>query len=299
MQIPEKPRLTIAVAIATAGRRDLLTKTVGFLKRQIRPANEVILCPAAPEDADCSVLTKLFPDIRLVQGGVGLPAQRNAILAATSADLVVFFDDDFLPAPDFLVEVERLFGAHPNVVMGTGQVLADGISGPGLDHTEGLSLLAGAGSTPEGQLEEVHNAYGCNMIIRMATTRAHGLWFDENLPLYAWLEDVDFSRRLAPYGRIVKEPRLKGVHLGTKGSGRIPSRRVGYSQIANPIYLARKGTLSWRRALGQMGRNLAANSAKYFSPEPWVDRRGRLAGNLLAIAETLSGRVRPMRITEL
>ena len=44
-----------------------------------------------------------------------------------------------------------------------------------------------------------------------------GSRFDENLPLYGWLEDVDFCRQLARYGRIVKNIRLIGVHLGSKG----------------------------------------------------------------------------------
>jgi hypothetical protein len=37
---------------------------------------------------------------------------------------------------------------------------------------------------------------------------------------------------------------LRGVHLGTKRSERSPGKRLGYSQIANPVYIARKETIA-------------------------------------------------------
>uniref|UniRef100_UPI00195349D0 glycosyltransferase family 2 protein n=1 Tax=Escherichia coli TaxID=562 RepID=UPI00195349D0 len=58
--------------------------------------------------------------------------------------------------------------------------------------------------------------YGCNMTVRLSVIHAHGIRFDEDLPLYAWLEDVDLSRRMAPYGRIVGSATMRGVHLGSK-----------------------------------------------------------------------------------
>ena len=35
------------------------------------------------------------------------------------------------------------------------------------------------------------------------------------------------------------------------------------------------------------------------APEPWVDRRGRLRGNLIAIADLLRGRMHPLRVLDL
>jgi hypothetical protein len=75
--------------------------------------------------------------------------------------------------------------------------------------------------------------------------------------------------------------------------------RFGYSQVVNPVYLARRGRCSWRRALWTMGRNLAANLLRGVRPEPWVDRRGRLRGNMLGLWELARGRARPERILSL
>src|SRR3546814_13479492 len=135
------------------------------------------------------------------------------------------------------------------------------------------------------------------MASRLAPVREAGLLFDENLPFYGWLEDVDFSRRLASQGRIVRWNLCRGVHMGVK-RGRSPGKRLGYSQIANPVYMWRKGTLTASRACAQMGRNLAANFVKIIMPEPWVDRGGRTRGHLLAPTDLLRGRTPPGRSSE-
>jgi GT2 family glycosyltransferase len=289
--------LKIAIGIATAGRREVLADTVRFLARQSRQAEELLICPARPEDLDPACLDGFPCPVRVLSGPVGLPAQRNALVDATDADVIVFFDDDFLPADDFLEEAERLFVTRPEVVVATGKVLADGILGPGFTHDEGVLFLAQAGpdSAPPS-LSPTYNAYGCNMAIRLAPVRLHGIRFDERLPLYGWLEDVDFSRQLASHGNIVKATQLKGVHLGTKTSGRSRGKPLGYSQVANRIYIMRKGHMSPLQAFKGNLKNIVANLLRSLRPEPWVDRRGRLAGNMLAVWDWLRGRVDPERI---
>ncbi|MDM0113963.1 glycosyltransferase [Variovorax sp. J22R133] len=289
--------LKIAIAIATAGRRELLADTVRFLARQSRPADELLICPARPEDLEPACLEGFPSPTRIVSGPIGLPAQRNALIDATDADVIVFFDDDFLPADDYLKEIENLFNVQVDVVVATGKVLADGILGPGLSYEEGAHFLAQAvpDSAPSS-LSPTYNAYGCNMAIRLAPVRLQNYRFDERLPLYGWLEDVDFSRQLAPHGRIVKASVLKGVHLGTKKSGRSRGKPLGYSQVANRIYIMRKGHMSPRQAFEGTMKNILANLLRSLRPEPWVDRRGRLAGNVLALWDWVRGRVDPGRI---
>jgi GT2 family glycosyltransferase len=144
----------------------------------------------------------------------------------------------------------------------------------------------------------VSNGYGCNMAVRLQAARIAQCRFDERLPLYGWLEDVDFSRQLARHGQIVKVSAAQGIHLGVK-LGRQSGVRLGYSQIANPIYLSRKGTCPWPQALQMMSRNIAMNLARSLRPEPYIDRLGRVAGNLKAIGDLLTGRLDPQRILEL
>ena len=57
--------------------------------------------------------------------------------------------------------------------------------------------------------------YGCNMAFRAGMIRHER--FDENLALYGWQEDVDFSARISKYGQIVKTDAFVGVHRGVTG----------------------------------------------------------------------------------
>jgi GT2 family glycosyltransferase len=291
----EGSRMHITVGIATVGRPDLLQIVLQELSRQSRPADGIIVCTPTPEDVGNCADTR----VELVIGPRGLTRQRNAILArAGAADAVVFFDDDFLPAPSYLGAIERVLAEHPDVVMVTGKVIADGIIGPGLSVEEARHRLAVTPPTQAAELLPVPNGYGCNMAVRMSAVAAAGIRFDERLPLYGWLEDVDFSAQIGRYGRTVRALAATGVHLGVK-RGRQSGIRLGYSQIANPIYLLRKGTCPWPRALRQMSKNITANCVRSLQPEPYVDRRGRVIGNIKALRDLLAGRLAPERIMEL
>jgi GT2 family glycosyltransferase len=291
-------RLNLVVGIATSGRREFLSETIDLLARQTRLPDQLLICPVSPEDLDPACLTRFPAPSAVVSGKIGSSAQRNQVIsAAKDGDVILFLDDDFFACTDYLAQLECLFLAHDDVIGVTGRPLADGINGPGLGVAEAMSIISKAERQPAGEtgLTEAYGTYGCNMAFRLATVRQHAVLFDENLPLYGWQEDIDFSRRLAPFGRIVRSEQLRGVHLGTK-RGRTSGVRLGYSQIANPVYLVRKGTVSWRHARQIMWRNFAANLVRSLRPEPWIDRKGRLKGNCLALIDIAKGRMSPSRI---
>lgn len=287
------------IAIATAGRRDVLAETLSELVRQTRRPDRIFICPAAPGDFDAEAAAGLPLAITVVRSQPGACHQRNAIIDALGAvadGLLIFFDDDFFPLPTYLAETEALFDAHADVVVASGLVLADGATGPGLSADEARAIIADArDQAPDRQPQALYNGYGCNMAVRLGVLNAQRIRFDEDLPLYAWLEDVDLSRRMAAHGRIVGSAAMRGVHLGTK-RGRCSGLRFGYSQIANPWHLLKKRTMRPDRALIQAARNVAANVAGIVRPEPWVDRKGRLHGNVLALRDLCLGRLHPRNI---
>jgi hypothetical protein len=289
----------LAVGIPTSGRAALLGSVLDCIRRQTRAPDRLLICGSCPSDLDGLDLGAM--DAQPVVSPRGLTTQRNAIMAhASDCDMLVFFDDDFLPDARYLESIEHVFARNSDVVMVTGRVLADGILGPGLAPGHAFRLLEATRNETDGpeELADVYNGYGCNMAVRLSAVRSGSLQFDEALPLYGWLEDVDFSRRLAAHGRIVKCRRASGVHLGAK-SGRQSGLRLGYSQIANPIYLARKGTMAAHRAARQIAKNLAMNMARSLWPEPYVDRRGRVGGNALALADLLANKLNPKRVLQI
>lgn len=294
------PDFRVVVGIPSVGRVAILADTVKFIADQVYLPDLVLISVADPQDA--ALLADLvlpFP-VRVLISARGATHQRNRILdELQQSDLILFLDDDFLMAPDYIEQMVQVFADHSDVVLTTGTLIADGISGPGYDHATGVrKLVQGLEHPADTDIASAHTGYGCNTGFRAKSLLTHKLRFDESLPLYSWLEDVDFSNRLAPFGRFVRPGAMRGVHLGTK-TGRTPGRRLGYSQIANPIYLIRKGTISRKRARDLMLRNIASNLLGTVRPRPWADYRGRLTGNLIALKDVVLRRDHPGRIRDL
>ncbi|MCH4092432.1 glycosyltransferase family 2 protein [Acetobacter sp.] len=296
--LPDEPK--VIVGLATSGRASVLASLVRELNRQSVRPDRIVICHKSPTDIE-GVTAGLVPgcDLVLLQGGRGLPAQRNVILDhARDADVVLFLDDDFFPRHDYLENMLAVFKNDSHIAGMTGRVLEDGAVGPGLTVEHALAVLAKSSASQDNTVVDVFNTYGCNMAFRLDVVRRTGIRFDERLPLYAWYEDIDFSRRILPYGRIVRGEAAQGVHLGSK-KGKTSGLRLGYSQIVNPLYLARKGSYLWGHAFRSAGRHTLINIVRSFRPEPWVDRKGRMKGNWLAWRDVLRGRLRPEHILDL
>lgn len=286
--------MKIVVAIATTGRPEIVSASLQRFARLKRQPDRLLVIGAAPEDAPSAPHAAEFHVAR----ARGLPIQRNLALdlVGSDADVMVFVDDDYFPAPGFVEGVERLFAENPDIVACSGALIADGINRGGVSVDLADRLISCFVSERPPYVFDATGTYGCNMAFRLAA--APHLRFDENLPLYAWLEDTDFSAQYARVGRVVRTNHFLGVHLGVT-SGRTSGVRLGYSQIANPLYLVRKGTVTPGFALNLALRNMIANFVKSARPEPHIDRFGRLRGNLVALADAARGRSHPRRALKL
>ena len=288
----------VAVAIASLGRPDTVREVLQALRQQTRPADLVVLSVTGPDDLPDGLDQEA---VTVVTGPKGSCAQRNLAIEtlAGKADFIVFLDDDYVPSRYALEGIETFFQENPGIVGVTGYLIADGIKGPGISYEDARDMVAAYDAKPRTRpaiLKSVDGLYGCNMAFRSSAigkTR-----FDEALPYYGWLEDNDFSNRLMHHGELVHTNAFAGVHCGVK-SARSPGIRVGYSQIANPLYLVKKGSLRRAKAYKLMSRNMIANHAKCARPEPWVDRWGRVKGNWLALRHLVTGKISPDHITKL
>ena len=284
------PPVGFCVGVATKGRPLQVQSVVRHLRRQtLQPAAVIVACTGAEDIGDLGEDDRLT----IVTSPPGSARQRNAVLDGLpgGAEFVAFFDDDFYPHGDWLRVVYEAFRSDPSVVCVTGNVVADGVCGPGLTYHDALRHLASASPASCPWAIDGYSPYGCNMAFRLSAIG--GLRFDERLVSYGWLEDRDFGARIARRGgRLIKLGAAIGVHLGVK-SGRVSGRRLGFSQVMNPYYLNRKRSMTKRHALRLALKNIAANTAKSLWPEAHVDRRGRLLGNLIAIGEICAGRCNP------
>lgn len=288
--------MRIHVAIATINRARLLVRVVDRLADQTRQPDGVVIVATSASDVIGMEDVRHPPHILLSEKG--LCRQRNCALdyLKGQSDVVLFIDDDFVLHNGFIEEVERVLLGNPQVAGITGDLLDDGIHGAEIPFDSAVRRLDSHILPDDASLRERSALYGCNMAIRLSA--AEGLRFDEALPLYGWQEDVDFTHQLGWRGRLVSGPRLTGIHLGTR-SARSPGKRLGYSQVANLVHLWRKGTMQPRLGQRLLFQNIAANAARSLYPEPHIDRRGRLAGNLLAIADLVRGTIDPGRVERL
>jgi GT2 family glycosyltransferase len=291
-------RTSLVLGIATCGRPTILAQTIAYLANQKRHPDKIIVAYADPADAGDAPAR--FPHVTFIQTELGLTRQRNAILSLVrDSDILLFIDDDFYLDPHYLEITERVFVENPNIVASTGNVLADDVKGPGLTVAQAKAIVAAnTAAQSVQQLTQAFFAYGCNMCLRLAPIREHELRFDETLPLYGWYEDWDFSGQLAAFGAIVHISNACGVHLSAK-VGRMPGVRMGYAQVANPIYLARKGTFPWSHVLKFIAGPCLKNLVRSLAPEAHVDRFGRFYGNLTAFRDLLVGRLDPAQIINL
>ena len=293
-----KARSRVAVVIATKGRPAATAWAVRLLARQtLRPAQVILSASCA---ADLGPYDAAGLRIDELLGPAGSSVQRNRALDALAPDIgvVIFFDDDFAPERHWIERCAQRFDDDPSLTGLSGRTLRDGANTQPVAWEEALALVDGAqdAALPGVPLRPCVELYGCNMACRGEAIR--DLRFDERLVLYGWLEDKDFSRRLARRGRLAYCDALVGVHLGLRG-GRVSGRRYGYSQVVNAMYLCRKGVMSRKEAASNIVRAIGMNCVKSVRPEAHLDRRGRLIGNVIGIADLCIGAVRPERAARL
>jgi len=287
----------ICLIFPTRGRAAVLERVVAFVGLQtVKPDLLIVSCVT---DDDAGHLSSR-PGMLVIKGPPGSSVQRNHALSHVpdDFDVVIILDDDFLMHGQWIAEVLKALDSDPAIACVTGTVLADGVRGPGYSIEEGLAILEKASDVPKSMnVASTGGPYGCNMAFRAPSIA--GLRFDERLVLYGWQEDRDFGGQIWNRGyRVVRINTALGVHLGVK-TGRVSGRKLGYSQVINPLYLVSKKTMPLRDAVDHVVRNVASNVVRSISPEPWIDRRGRLGGNLIGLWDFVRGRLTPERAAKL
>ncbi len=287
----------LAVIVASLGRPDNLRVLLERLAVQTRKPDQVLLSLEKPEDA--SSYEDIPLSVEVIYGPRGLTRQRNRGLNALQPDIdiVLFCDDDYVPSKYTVEGVLNAFDAFPEINGISGRLLADGARGPGIPPARAVAMVdaederLGAAPTPT-KIGAMNGLYGCNMAMRMSAIG--GQRFDEDIPLYGWLEDTDFTLRATPMQ--IQTDAFFGVHCAEKVGRESRGAVLGYSQVANAIYIYRKGLISIPRLAGLLLRPILNNHLKLLTPEPWIDRAGRARGNREAIKDLIRGCCHPHRV---
>lgn len=295
--------MRISAIICTLNRPAVLHDTILSVKRQTIPPIQILI--ASPSRKHVLTETLDIPGVTFIETRTGLCVQRNQALDAVApeSEIVAFLDDDLELTASYFAEMVRLFTNNPQVIIASGTMLRDGGRGGMITRDEAATLCHTFDQTydPDRPLnwKIIDSGYGCNMIVRHASIG--DCRFDERLPLYAWLEDRDFSHRVTLGGCAPVEcENAVAVHLGAR-SGRVSGVRLGFSTIVNPIYLRRKAnTFSFGFIFVHYWlRCLVGNILGIITLDKEYDRVGLIRGNMIGFYHLLSGKCDPEYIFKL
>lgn len=289
-----------AIIISTRGRPNIVYALIRQLSEQSKPPEHVFVVASKTDDI-AGLESQGHLTVKVGRTGSSLQRNDGLDLAGSRFPYIVFFDDDFVPSRFWVERMTKIFDSNPDIVGLTGTVLADGTATAGIQlHDAQATVNQHDTKTIFSETLREGIGYGANMGCNMAfrLSALNGIRFDERLPLYAWLEDADFRGQAERHGRIVRAEALWGVHLGHK-QGRGSGITLGYSQIANALYLAGKGTVPVTYIAKLVAKNLLSNTVRSLWPDPFIDRRGRLHGNIVALGDLMRNRLAPDRILEL
>lgn len=261
----------VGVVVPTYQRGPLLARTLRALAEIDSPSGgfEVVVVDdgsdlehVASAEAEISAL----PAFRLIrQANRGPAAARNTGIAASTAALIAFLDDDCAPARDWLVRlVAGLHGAQDDVGAVGGRVLA-------AEPTNWVSRFCAAVEYSSGLQPEFENAATANACFhRHVLEQLSG--FDEGFR-YPGGDDPDLSFRARAAGyRLVFVPDAIVYHaefesyrdfvahmyrrgigearLGLKSGRR---RRVLLRALLLPVFVVRTSLICWRATTGKGG----------------------------------------------
>lgn len=297
--------------IATKGRPGATARLLDTLQRQVLPPVLTVVVGAEAADVEglgdhplvarggAEIHTSKRAGLTIQRNfGIEVLCSRNAFSQAQDGAFCVFFDDDFRMAGDWLLRARERF-EKGDVAGLTGRVLADGMRSGEISEEQAATLLGHVPASPRRHATNTANRrhvtpYGCNMAFTDEVLRS--CRFDENLPLYGWLEDRDFGALARNVGPCVFHPECAGVHLGIR-SGRVSGVKYGYSQIANPLYMIGKGTMTGAAGAYFLSRALASNGLRTLARRSrQIDYPGRLRGNAMALADYVRRRMDPRNI---
>lgn len=253
----------VSVVIPTWNRRDQVRRLLDALAHQTHPMSEfeVVVVVDGSTDGTEEMLAKLetpYP-LRVVrQANAGLPAARNAGIAAARGDFLVFIDDDIIPDPGLVAAHTRTMregdgvasiGAIPTAVPDDADWFARYYAEELNGHFERLSSR----SRPL----EWTDCYGGNLgVPRAVVDRIGGFAGDVGRG-----EDIEFGYRLVEAGvSLVHTPEAVGVQDERKGRGALLRDFEAHGEAAVEIYRKHPAALpalvNGYRTLGRLSHRL-------------------------------------------
>jgi GT2 family glycosyltransferase len=213
--------MEVSVIIPTFNRAAILARTLQDYGKQTGDhcIREILVMDDGSRDDTRAVVEQLARDYPLRlrylhQENGGLSSARNHAFREAEGDLILFGDDDIIPAPNMVAEHVAWHRKYPAPEVG---ILGYVTWAPSVRPTPFMKWSGERGPQfnfgyfEHGQELEFQFGYFCNTTVKAAFLKTHGQ-FDETFRQYGW-EDIELSYRLNKHGyRLIYNHAAVGFH---------------------------------------------------------------------------------------
>jgi len=218
-------QLTVDVIIMTRNRDEFAVATVKKLLEQDYPTFRIIVCDQS-DIPSLQLKTMAAAVGRLLYHGAetrGLTVGRNEALSLSSADIIIFIDDDVIPEEGFieghvLAYVSERIGGTAGKIFDTRPWMMEPLP---YEKVEKLNTWIGVirRGFYVNRFLDIDAAQGCNMSFRRSVLEQTG-GFDSRFGGSALLEETDASLRVRKLGYTIRyTPHAMLTHLAASTGG--------------------------------------------------------------------------------
>lgn len=247
MTQPNEKQLNISIVIPTYNRRPRLERVLRALERQTHPLEdfEVVVVSDGSTDGTDRFLTNVETPLQLrphFQENAGVAAARNRGVEQARAELILFIDDDVVPAPDLVAEHLRQHHAYQRDIVVLGPMLtpADHEMSPWVQWEQSM-LYRQYNAMEQGLYEPTSRQFytGNTSLRRDAIVEAGG--FD---PTFRRAEDIELGFRLERLGlKYVFCMSARGYHYAERSYESWIA--IAYAYGRNTVLFTRDRGVAW------------------------------------------------------
>jgi GT2 family glycosyltransferase len=241
---------TTEIIIVNWNNRRETLECVAAVEAQLRGGASITVVDNGSTDGSATAIAAKHPNVKLfaLQENRGFTGGLASALSGSTADHVIFLNNDAVPEPGWLTAFIEAIERTPEDVIAVGGKIVDP-TGTKIDFIGGVLTFDGhafqngfrypVGSREEpAPDDEILFACGGNMIARRAQLMELGAFDDD---FFAYLEDVDFGWRSWICGyRVVFEPRACVRHASSTTSNRLGDFERGVLFERNALQTAIK-----------------------------------------------------------
>ena len=250
----------IAFVVATKDRPDDLRKMLQTLSAQSHPPDQVVIVDSSADPVSAVEQEFLELNIRYIHHTPpSASAQRNIGIGSVDPDmeLIGFFDDDIVLAPNALERMLKFWQTAPNNLGGCAFNLMNPfprsvsrLKESALTRCLGLYSDKKGVVMPSGWQTLTGTVTSTTFVEWLPSTAS--VWhrqifdkftFDEFFDGYSYLEDLDFSYSVSRHYKLAIVADAKYWHYPSP-SGRVSQYRFGKIEVRNRLYIVRKHRLS-------------------------------------------------------